>query len=184
MRLNKAKIFIWIFAIALPGISQPSSAELPRAVRALLQPEIADCVTSTGKQMDEAIRATLTTLNRMNQSWTVEGLGSCLGGANNGPYWVFAQVRGMWREVLSATGQSLDPLHSRTNGWYDLELQQHSSATESVHIIYRFDGATYRSARCFVLTFPSDDDGKIASKPIQGPCNWAWQPAARSKVAR
>ncbi|HEY4086608.1 MAG TPA: hypothetical protein VGM43_11755 [Bryobacteraceae bacterium] len=125
--------------------------------------------------MNDLIRVAAMKLNRTDQAWSVQGLGTCLGGANNGPHWVFAQVHATWRDVLYDIGQSLQRLNSSTNGWYDLELQQHSSATESVHVVYRFNGEAYQPARCFVLAYPFDNDGNVASTPTSRPCDWDWR---------
>lgn len=177
------RLFSSLLAVVLPVIAQPPRSasdvkkpDLPPAIRGLLQPEIADCLTATGRRIDDAIRVTSTKLSGKNErSWIVEGLGPCLAGANNGPIWVFAPLAGTWRNVLYDIGQTLRKLTNRTNGWYDLELLKHDSAFASIYLVYQFDGSGYQPVRCFVLRFPFEGDDKVSSKPVRERCDWDWR---------
>jgi hypothetical protein len=110
--------------------------------------------------------------------------GLLAGASGNRSIWVFAQIAGAWQNVLDDIGQSLKKKKNRTNGWHDLELQRHDSATESTHVFFQFDGSRYRPVTCFVLRFPMDDDGQVESKPVRERCDWDWQQRVQPKTPR
>jgi hypothetical protein len=78
----------------------------------------------------------------------VQGLGICLGGANNGPYVIYARIGGRWQMVLAEVGNRVVPRAARTLGWRDLEIWGHASAFESSRRLFRFNGIEYRAAAC------------------------------------
>lgn len=64
--------------------------------------------------------------------------------------------------------QSITVLKTKSNGFYDLELGTHSSAYESYHRIFRFEGKAYRRKKCWFETYQIiDGKGKehLLKKP-------------------
>jgi hypothetical protein len=64
--------------------------------------------------------------------------------------WVFKQTKDGYSKILHRTAtQTFTIQPTITNGFHDLVLGQHGSATDAGLTLYRFDGAKYRRLACY-----------------------------------
>jgi len=155
--------------------------ELPGMImRDLEFPLIQDCLKDRNTAFEELIRTTWFVISKDGaRALLVEGVGSCIAGANNGPLLVYARFGQTWRKVFDEIGNRLNALPSRTRGYSDLERWQHGSAFESDRFIHRFNGTEYTAVRCDSVEFGSISTSKPYSKPKYTPCTGDWRDAER-----
>jgi hypothetical protein len=133
------------------------------------------CFQEDGITLQQALRITWLTLgNRTDDSIIIEALGRCFG-ANNGPKLVYRTSGGRWRRILDISGVALNVLHHRTNGLFDIERWQHSSAFDSVRFVYGFDGREYKPSSCKVVEFGDIATAEAYPKPKYRECDWNWK---------
>jgi hypothetical protein len=86
---------------------------------------------------------------------------------------VLRSAHGRYRVVLDGIGQSFNIRPSRTNGFRNIELAMHGSATESTVKIYKFNGSRYLRSGCQDVSFETlDKEGnrQELEKPLVTPC--------------
>jgi hypothetical protein len=88
--------------------------------------------------------------------------------------WVLRQKDDNYSVILHrGAAQSFTIQPTMTNGLHDLVLGMHGSATMQGLTLYRFDGAMYRRAGCYVLNFTTlGKDGEVHNldEPRITPC--------------
>jgi hypothetical protein len=78
----------------------------------------------------------------------------------NCPFWILRHGRDGYRVILDADStQTFTIQSSRTNGFSDIVLGMHGSATDSTLTIYKFDGSKYRDAGCYEANWGIVDKG-------------------------
>jgi hypothetical protein len=81
----------------------------------------------------------------------VEGvLGTMLCGASNCPSWVYRKAGNTYKLLLSDSGSGISLERSSTNGYRDLRVSGHYSASETYVTIHKFDGNKYRAKDCSI----------------------------------
>lgn len=73
----------------------------------------------------------------------VQPKNTCLFGANIGPFWVFRNTPQGYRMVLTTRALGLEVLRSRTKGYRNIRGVR-ATATNTVSVLFRFDGHKYR----------------------------------------
>lgn len=68
----------------------------------------------------------------------------------NCPFWILRRGRDGYRVILDANSTQTFTIQStRTNGFSDIVLGMHGSATDTTLTLYKFDGAGYRDSGCY-----------------------------------
>jgi hypothetical protein len=93
----------------------------------------------------------------------------------NCDFWVFAK-RGNAYSVILHRGsiQTFTVQSTRTNGFHDIVLGMHGSATEQGLTLYRFNGSSYRPAGCFDADWEvldEDQESHLLEEPRVKPCS-------------
>ncbi len=158
-----------------PSTSRTESAipELPQNVFTFIQNDFrsGDCLRENGLQFEQTIDITWLSLGgKGDDALLVNGLGPCLAGNVNGPIAVYAHLDEGWRKVLDVNGRDVEPLSGRTHGFSNVEVWSHGSATESVRVVYKFDGRQYNAVQCEDVKYEDEKD-----KPKVTPCKWDWK---------
>lgn len=78
--------------------------------------------------------------------WMGNGLCSPTG---NCPFWIFERRTGSYKLILKGFGQTFTVQSTRTNGYKDIVLAAHGSATSSGLTLYKYNANKYREAGCF-----------------------------------
>jgi hypothetical protein len=100
----------------------------------------------------------------------ISGIGPCLAGANNGDDVIYAKFGSRWRRVLRSFGQSLEVLPTQTNGWNDIQISRHGSATSHQQIRYGFSGGRYVRTGCQMEESYDIESGAILKRPRRARC--------------
>ena len=86
---------------------------------------------------------------------------------------ILRPVKNQYRVVLDGIGQSHTVRRTRTNGFGDIELAMHGSATMSTIKVYKFNSSRYLRSSCLNEEFSViDADGNVQEleKPRITPC--------------
>jgi hypothetical protein len=178
------------------GQTEPhqKAAEIPSDLLATLQHDLTEdeleyaksCLERESLSWNQIVRVMRFDLNRSRQAWLVEGLGPCLAGNANGIKLLYIRADHGWRKILDDSGQSLGVCAQAvpqcavpggsarrsmsTQGWPDLALWRHGSASEGDQLVYRFDGTVYKKIAC---RHRSPGENRY-SKPRYTPCLRGW----------
>jgi hypothetical protein len=92
----------------------------------------------------------------------------------NCPFWVFQKHGAGYRLILEkGAAQSYAIQPTRTNGFSDLVLTMHGSATEQDLYVYQFSGGRYRRTGCYEANWTSlgkDGEYRELKEPEVTPC--------------
>lgn len=145
-------------------------------------PDVQSCLEDRKLRLEQTIGTEWMSLNTADGRTLivrglgiVQGVGTCLGGVNNGPFLGYSEIGSGWRKIFDGTGARLNRLPNTSRGWHDLELWQHDSAFRSIRYVYRFSGTKYEAIRCNVVQFTDFDTDKQLAKPIYTSCDWDWK---------
>jgi len=99
-------------------------------------------------------------------------IGSDLCGAvGNCRFWVFQRADSGYRLILTGMAQTFTVQRSRTNGYSDLVLALHDSATEQELLVYRFGAGQYRRTTCYDASWTASINSEVRLKePLITPC--------------
>ena len=92
----------------------------------------------------------------------------------NCPLWVFPWSGNHYRLLLNEQAQTFTIQPSKTNGFHDLVLGFHGSATNTGLSEYKFQGNVYRPAGCYEANWSYlDENGDVhdLKEPRITPCN-------------
>lgn len=93
------------------------------------------------------------------------------GATGNCPIWIFEPSGAGYKLLLDGTAQTFTVQPGATNGYSDLVLGQHASASEQVLYVYSFRDGRYRRGACYDanwLIFTA----KELKEPRITRCNW------------
>ena len=156
-------------------LSPADRAFLLRALAAKLRPMMTDLDIQSEKQLLDAAADTRIKLVDLDgdgepeviaQSWAD---GTC-GAVGNCFFWVFKKTDSGYMAILNGGAQTFTVEDTTTNGFRNLTLGLHDSATESELFPYRFCGGRYRKLGCFNANWTKEIGGPILKKPIITPC--------------
>ena len=100
----------------------------------------------------------------------------------NCPLWVFRRVDDGYVSVLDTVGASYTIQPTSANGFSDLVIMRHESASESHLTLYSYDNGKYNEAGCYIAQWPGPKDGEIQDPDIT-PCK-ADQPSKPEDSAK
>jgi hypothetical protein len=85
----------------------------------------------------------------------------------NCPFWVFQKRASGYASLLESFGQTYTIQNHRTNGYRDLVVAMHGSATEQMVKIYHFRNGKYVRAGCYEYSWPflDGEPPRTAEKP-------------------
>jgi len=177
---NKAKALALEQSIS--GSKDLSDAERSRLVDALasqLRPSMSYQGIKSEKELRDATgqyRVEMIDLrgDSKETAFAVQGVGEyeCSPTGNCGVQ-VFRPSEGRYSVVLQGTAQSVWIWPTQTNGFYDIVLGMHGSATSTGLKLYKFDGSRYHRMACYNADFQYlGQDGEIheLENPRITPC--------------
>ena len=88
-----------------------------------------------------------------NRQILVQGPSLFCGATGNCSLWIFVRDRGSLRLVLDAGGGILILRPTSSHGFRDLATGWHMSGFEENFKVYRWDGASYRQADCYIASW-------------------------------
>jgi hypothetical protein len=160
-------------------------AALGDAVAALLRPFKAELEIGSERELRAVVAKTRVKLIDLNGDGAAEVFAQAndfkagCGATGNCPFWVFAKSEHSYRLLLdSRGGQAIGGIEvfrvepTRTNGFSDLVLGTHDSASERTLYVYHYDGRRYRRSECYNANWLSTEGGSwhVLKNPLITVC--------------
>lgn len=146
-------------------ITNAERKALASAVQEQLRPEMADFEISSESQLEEAALDTRVKMIDLNGDGTPEviaqGMSGC-GATGNCSFWVFRKTGKHYELILNGYGQTFTIQKESTNGFKDIVVASHSSATDSGLTLFRCKDGSYHEAGCYEANWaPLGEDGRV-----------------------
>jgi hypothetical protein len=157
-------------------LSPADRSVLIRAITAKLRPEMDDLDIHSEKQLRSAAANTRIELVDLDGDGTPEvlaqswGMETC-GAVGNCLFWIFKKTDGIYKPILSDGAQVFAVEDTSTNGFRDVTLAVHDSASESHLFPYGFSNGRYRRLGCYEAEWFPKPDGPMLKTPIIKRCS-------------
>jgi len=153
-------------------------AAIAAAIAAQLRLDMKDLEISGETELAKVALDTRVKLVDLNSDSTPEviaqgfGLKAGCGATGNCPFWVFQKMGHGYMLLLRTAAQRFNVEPRRTNGFRDIVVATHSSASESILTIYRYNAGTYRNVACYDAEWFSWEGGTFRKlgEPRITPC--------------
>jgi hypothetical protein len=153
---HKVEELTWKDSIAQSKtLSAKESAGLIRVVASQLRPSMSQADTKSEQQLREAAAQTRVKAVDLSGKGSGEFVAQSVDDRSCSPtgncdFWVFRQNGDKYSMILHRIAtQTFTIQPTFTNGFHDLVLGQHGSATDTGLTLYRFDGSKYRRVACY-----------------------------------
>lgn len=148
---------------------------LAAAIATRIRPMMSDLQMSTEAELRKATldtRIKLFNLDGKNTSEIIAQATVDCGATGNCPLWIFRRLRSSYKLLLDTYGQTFTIQPTRTNGFLDVVVGTHSSASESSLANYRYRDGSYAEEGCYVAQWEVLENGvtRQLSEPRISPC--------------
>ncbi len=133
-------------------MNSSDKAAIAKAIEERLRPEIGTPDIQSEKELPKAALDTRIKLIDLNQSGTREVIAQSMAGCGavgNCSFWVFQKVSHGYKLLLDGYGQTFTIQKESTNGFKDIVVASHSSATDSGLTLFRYREGRYREVGCY-----------------------------------
>jgi hypothetical protein len=149
---------------------------LAEAISARLQPDMSAFEIESEEQLRAAAMDTRVRVINLNLAAGAEIVAQARVGCSptgNCPFWIFQKAGTQYRPLLVAEAQTFTIQRSATNGFRDIVLGRHGSATESSLTEYKFREDSYKEAGCYEASYIPVGYDKVhgVEEPVVSPCN-------------
>ncbi len=96
----------------------------------------------------EKVSITRVDLNKDGQSELIIDLMLGCGAVWNCPFYIYRKSEKRYDLLLSSGGRGHQTLKAKTNGYNDIRVESHSSASETYVVVYKFESGRYRAKIC------------------------------------
>jgi hypothetical protein len=148
---------------------------LIRAIAAKLRPKMDAFDISSEKRLFGLAADTRIELLDLDGDGTPEviaqsfGMETC-GAVGNCLFWIFKKTNVGYQSILNHGAQVFRIEDTNTNGFRDVTLGLHDSATESHLFPYRFSNGMYRQRGCYDAEWVKEPGGPILKTPVITKC--------------
>ncbi len=145
-----------------PDLNPSERATLLKTVAALIRPFMADLEISSENELRKIAADTRIELIDLNGDGTPEviaqafGTKAGCGATGNCPIWLFLKTTNGYQLLLDTRDKEgiggfelLTVEETRTNGFNDLVLAAHDSASEKTLLVFRYRNGLYRESACY-----------------------------------
>jgi len=163
----------------VPGLTVEERRELIRSFEKDLRPSMKELSIGSEEELRKAV-AENTLVEKIDLDGDgipeviVQGVGNIWGSSptGNGPIWVLKKTPKSYRALINSLGQHFTVLEAKTNGFFDLMIGMHGSATLQELKIYRFRDGRYFKDGCFEANWSVLVDGEVRDlrKPLITKC--------------
>ena len=84
----------------------------------------------------------------------------------NCPFWIFRKTAEGYVSLVDTVAASYTVQPTRTNGYSDLVISRHESASRSKLMELQFEDGKYAEAGCYTATFPESKEGEVEGPEI------------------
>jgi hypothetical protein len=148
---------------------------LASAIAAQLRPIMSDLEIESEDQLQKAALETRIELIDLNGDGIPEvvaqGMVNC-SPTGNCPFWVFRRMRRDYELLVEGYGQTFTVQKTSINGFRDIVVSMHGSATESQLTDYRFADVRYHDVGCYISLLTVLEGGHVRElkEPLITPC--------------
>ena len=91
--------------------------------------------------------------------------GNFCGATGNCSEWVFGRTgkSGKYKLLLDSGGEYFHIKKRLTNGYHDIYITTHDSASSSYHMIYKFSGKRYKESKCWFEEYSVNGERQVRS---------------------
>ena len=145
------------------------------AIAAQLRPTMADLDIGSENQLRKAVLDTRIRMIDLNNDGVPEALAQGMVNCSptgNCPFWVFRKTLRGYKLLVESYGQKFTVQRTSTNGFRDIVISMHGSATESGLTDYRYKDGNYHDAGCYGAswTVTEGDTVRELKEPQITPC--------------
>jgi hypothetical protein len=146
------------------------------SIAAQLRPGMADLGIESEQQLRKAALDTRIKMTDLNNDGIPEviaqGMVGC-GATGNCPFWILQKAPGGYRLLLEGEAQTFTVQKTGTNGFLDIVLGRHASATESILTDNRYKSGIYQDVACYDASWTVLENDKVRElqEPLITPCN-------------
>lgn len=134
------------------------------AIEAQLRPKMNDLGIGTERDLVKAVLDTRVKLVDLNADGVPEvvaqGMINC-GATGNCPFWIFQKKAGSYRLLMESYGQTFTIQKTSSNGFQDIVVSTHGSATQSGLVEYHYENGEYKVAGCYNAEWTALENGKV-----------------------
>ena len=166
----------WSESLVAAPLSNADKRRLRNAIQGLLTGE--DVTQVAPEQLEKLINETRVKAVDLNGDGVPEVMAQPIGGeagcgaTGNCPFWIFKKQGNSYLPILKFHSQVFAVQQHKSNGYRDILLGAHDSATTRHLVLFRFERGAYVESRCLVGTWEYDEKTqKIKSKPVLSPCD-------------
>jgi hypothetical protein len=148
------------------------------AIASQLRPNMSELEIESEDQLRKSALDTRIKLIDLNHDGVPEvvaqGVVNC-SPTGNCPFWIFRRTRRGYKSLVEEYGQTFTIQKTSTNGFRDIVVSMHGSATESGLTDYRFDGDVYRETGCYNASWTvlEGENLRELKEPRIAPCTTA-----------
>jgi hypothetical protein len=160
-------------------VSGAERAAIARAIAEQLKPDMGGLGGMTEQELEDVALDTPVKLIDLNGDGTPEVIaqgtfqeGGC-SPTGNCRFWVFQKAGDEYKLLISRGAiQSFTIQPTRSNGYSDLVVRMHGSATESTLRLLQYRDGTYHEAGCYDANWSVSEDGtvRVLKEPRLTPC--------------
>lgn len=144
---------------------------LLKAIEAKLRSGDADSDNSPEKELESSARDTRIRLVDLNGDGVPEVIAQSMGAetcgaVGNCEFWVFKKTAAGYVSILDARSQRYSVDETQSNGYLDLTLALHDSATRQQLYLYRLQRGAYRQMGCYEANWRPEINGPVLKRPM------------------
>jgi hypothetical protein len=157
-------------------IANHDKQAIAAAIAAQLRPIMSDIEIESEGQLRKAALDTRIKMIDLNDDGTPEvvsqGMVNC-SPTGNCPFWVFQKTSRRYKLLVESYGQTFTIQKTSTNGFLDIVVSMHGSATQSGLTDYRYKDGSYHDFGCYSAewTVLESDTVRELKEPLVTPCD-------------
>lgn len=157
------------------ALTESDRTALLRAIKARLRPHMVEMDDTSGKNLASIASVTRIQLVDLNGDGVPEVLAQSLGmdtcgAVGNCKFWVFKRTGNGYISLLDTVSQSFVVEKTRSEGFLDLTLEMHDSASERQIMPYHFRNGKYLESQCYDANWSPDPNGPELNVPVVTRC--------------
>jgi hypothetical protein len=137
---------------------------IAEAIEAQLRPKMSDLEIDSQKDLEKAVLDTRVKLIELNADGVPEvvaqGMINC-GATGNCPFWILQKKAKSYRVLLESYGQTFTIQMKSSNGFHDIVVSTHNSATRSGLAEYHYKSGKYEVAGCYNAEWEVLEHGQV-----------------------
>jgi hypothetical protein len=157
-------------------LTDTEKEELTRYLMEYLRPQMKQLEINSENELRQTARESRVAMVDLDAAGSSEvivqmsGENSGCGGTGNCPLLILEKTTNSYKTILRATAQTFVADEARSNGFRDVVLGLHGSATESELRVYHYRDGRYGKVACYEAAWQADLTGPTLKQPIITKC--------------